>query len=328
MTIRQLDDRELFNQNSAVLDRLSWDRESALAERDWSLAVPESVVHEFEQYLASADGRNATPDEVELRHGLSAMPAFALDVRQVLMESKGFAHIRELGQSGFDEHQLRLFYVLLGLALGDLLETYGRLHDVFDRGVDFRSTEVSVSKTRVKAPFHTDSTSRRLFPNVIGLLCLRPAMSGGQSMLVNACHVYREIERSHSKHLPALFSDHYRNTVTPGDEDVDVADNAYPVFTWGRFSTGPTFRYMRHWIETGYAKAGEQLDEDTVAAFDCLDDELERDRNVLGIDLAAGDILLVNNALVAHTRTPFEDYTDPDRKRLLARAWLRVPEHA
>ena len=34
---------------------------------------------------------------------------------------------------------------------------------------------------------------------------------------------------------------------------------------------------------------------------------------------------LVNNYAIVHSRTPFEDFDEPDRKRHLLRLWLAVP---
>jgi hypothetical protein len=43
------------------------------------------------------------------------------------------------------------------------------------------------------------------------------------------------------------------------------------------------------------------------------------------MDLEEGDLQLLNNYLTLHSRTPFEDFEEPDRKRHLLRLWLAVP---
>ena len=40
-------------------------------------------------------------------------------------------------------------------------------------------------------------------------------------------------------------------------------------------------------------------------------------------DLRPGWIQYVNNRLVGHSRTSFEDFPEPERKRHLVRLWLR-----
>jgi len=318
-------DRARFAAGKDIIAELAWTKHDALSTDRWQIAAGEDVLTEFAAYLSTVPDAGALVDTVERSEvDLPHMAALAERLREQVFGRFGFAHLTGLDASSFNEAELRLFYVLLCLHAGEMLTPYGRLHDVADRGYDFRSTDVSVSTTRVRAPFHTDSTSKRLFPNVFGLMCLRPAMQGGQSLVTSACQAYRQLAESSPEHLPALFTDHPRNTVTPGDEDIPVLDNAYPIFTWDRFTDGPTLRYMRYWIETGYAKAGIAISAQDAAAFDRLDAVLEDDTNVLGVDMSAGEVLFFNNATVAHNRTEFTDVPEPGRGRLLARAWLAV----
>ena len=39
----------------------------------------------------------------------------------------------------------------------------------------------------------------------------------------------------------------------------------------------------------------------------------------------AGDVVFLNNWVTLHRRSEFVDHTNPDRKRLLLRIWLSVP---
>ena len=39
-----------------------------------------------------------------------------------------------------------------------------------------------------------------------------------------------------------------------------------------------------------------------------------------------GDILFLNNYTALHTRTAFEDWPEPERRRVLWRLWLRIPD--
>ena len=43
------------------------------------------------------------------------------------------------------------------------------------------------------------------------------------------------------------------------------------------------------------------------------------------MQLEQGDMQLVNNEVIVHSRTPFEDHAEADRKRHLLRRWLAVP---
>ena len=56
--------------------------------------------------------------------------------------------------------------------------------------------------------------------------------------------------------------------------------------------------------------------------MDALDAIIERDGMALEMPLAPGDVQLLNNNVVFHARTAFEDYPDLERRRLLLRLWL------
>jgi alpha-ketoglutarate-dependent taurine dioxygenase len=327
MSVNTYSTAEKFAKGELSIAKLAWKRADVLADRSWSVPITPEVLSEYSEFLATVKDPAAVIEtvaraDVDLPH----LADLAARLREQLFGRFGFVHLTGLADGGFSEDEQRLFYVLTCLQLGEMLTPYGRLHEVADRGYDYRSADVSVSKTRVQAPFHTDSTSKRVFPNVFGLLCLRPAMQGGRSLLVSACEVYRQIAEETPEHLLSLFKDHFRNTVTPGDENTSIRDNAYPIFTWDVFAAGPTLRYMRHWIQTGYAKVGETIAPEDAAAFDRLDAVMEDEDNVFDLALAAGETIFINNGVVAHNRTEFTDFPEPNRRRLLARAWLRVPD--
>jgi hypothetical protein len=60
--------------------------------------------------------------------------------------------------------------------------------------------------------------------------------------------------------------------------------------------------------------------QEALALYGALSEEL-----ALEMTFEPGDIQLLNNHLMYHARTSFEDYEERDRKRLLLRLWLSVP---
>ena len=41
--------------------------------------------------------------------------------------------------------------------------------------------------------------------------------------------------------------------------------------------------------------------------------------------LRAGDIQMLNNHMMLHTRTAYEDYPEPEAKRFMIRSWSNMP---
>lgn len=68
-------------------------------------------------------------------------------------------------------------YSLIVFAV-DTEPRWGRLFDVKNRGLDVRNDNVLFSASAQECTFHTDSTNKDVFPDVVGLLCIRPASGG------------------------------------------------------------------------------------------------------------------------------------------------------
>jgi hypothetical protein len=73
-------------------------------------------------------------------------------------------------------------------------------------------------------------------------------------------------------------------------------------------------------IEFAQATTGIALSAVEVEAFDIVDGLIEELR--LDIDFETGDMQFLNNYSIMHSRTAFEDYPEPERKRHLLRVWL------
>jgi len=87
-----------------------------------------------------------------------------------------------------------------------------------------------------------------------------------------------------------------------------------------------SFRYMRHWIETGHEKTFWKVPTLLKIAMDVLDDHLD-DACCFHQALERGDMIFANNAIIAHARDQFKN--DPDAPpRHKVRAWIQVQKAA
>jgi alpha-ketoglutarate-dependent taurine dioxygenase len=86
-------------------------------------------------------------------------------------------------------------------------------------------------------------------------------------------------------------------------------------------------RFLRLYIEKGHEMAGMPLTEQDVAALNYLGEVARRPALTVAMDLQRGDIQLLNNIFLLHSREQYEDYPEPERKRHYVRIWLvRGPE--
>tara|TARA_Y100001934_G_C12376525_1_gene789545 strand:- start:1102 stop:2130 length:1029 start_codon:yes stop_codon:yes gene_type:complete len=173
------------------------------------------------------------------------------------------------------------------------------------------------------------TTKNRMLPHcdpmdIVGLLCIHPAKSGGRSLIASTCAIYNEICREHPEYLPVLFRGyHYdlRGEGPTGDPD-EITNNRVPVFSWwhGRMSC----RFHGRSIREGMKKAGQPIAGLDKAAVDYVEALAVDDRFRFDMDLEQGDIQILNNYAVLHARDAFEDWPEQNRRRHLLRLWVNL----
>jgi hypothetical protein len=195
-------------------------------------------------------------------------------------------------------------------AAGDLLG------HVRDDGSDPDDPTVRRYRTRLAQPFHVDGS------DVVGLLCLQPAKSGGLSQIVSSVTVYEEVARRRPDlerllHEPWFF-DRYGEE-RPGEQPWI----AMPIVTGlpNRFR----FTYLRWYIDKAQSHPEvPQLTDARVELLDLVDELASNPALHLNMDFAPGDIQWLANRTILHSRTGYEDYDDPARRRHLLRLWLTL----
>jgi hypothetical protein len=198
------------------------------------------------------------------------------------------------------------------------------LYSVRDEGIrveaDYGQTGVRFSKTNAAFDFHTDSPSRVAghTPDVIGLFVLRSAKTGGESALVSGYTLHNILREERPEVLRRLYQPFWvdrRAELPPGEEPVLPV----PVFT---FDGSLTVRYLRFYITKGQEWRGEPLKSADVAALDTFEEVMRRPGVAVTVPMERGDLQLTSNTFLLHSRTNYEDYAEPERKRHYLRLWL------
>jgi Taurine catabolism dioxygenase TauD, TfdA family len=232
---------------------------------------------------------------------------------------RGFVLVRGLPVDELGETGAAIAYVLLGVQLGVLVSQNANgdlLGHVRDDGSDPEDPTVRRYRTRLAQPFHVDGS------DVVGLLCLQPAMSGGLSQIVSSVTVYTEIARRRPDLEPLLHQPWYFDRYgeeRPGERPWFAA----PIVSG--LPDGFRFVYLRWYIDK--AQDHPDVARLTDAQVELLDlvDELTQDPHLhLDMDFGPGDIQLLANRTILHSRTAYEDHDDPTRRRHLLRLWLTL----
>lgn len=191
--------------------------------------------------------------------------------------------------------------------------SYGEmLGDIYDEGVKMGAGRVRGYRTNQRLMFHTDRC------DIVGLLCVRPARSGGVSSIVSSTRVYNEIVKHHPEYMQPLMNGYIHVNVEEGG---DLSTYRVPVYSV--HENVVSCRILRNTIENarkmGYAK----YDDLETAALEYMDELVNCEDLRLDMMLERGDMQFINNYTTLHARTAFEDFPEPERRRHMVRLWLR-----
>jgi hypothetical protein len=193
------------------------------------------------------------------------------------------------------------------------------MNDVRDEGGSYKVKGGRGYNTNAGLDFHGDSC------DVVALLCLKNAKSGGTSLVSSSMSVCEEIARTRPDLIPVLKGPFHHSYQGAGDPDKSPF-YACPIL--GDHPEYFAFRANRKNVTAAQRDFPEapRLSKAQEEALDVLDRLLPDPRFCFSMELEPGDLQLLNNYVVLHSRTDFEDHAEPDRKRHLLRLWLAIPQ--
>ncbi len=308
--------------SAKTADRRAWTRDT-LSPLDWLVPLPTGAVDELEAVVQSLRREPLptlllSPDQFALTQCRDVMAA----VGRQLRDGIGLAVLDRVPVERFSVEENRALGWLLGSLLGRLVAQKwdgAMLYDVRDSG---RALTYGVrrSVTNLDLQFHTDAPWLAEPPELVGLLCLNPALEGGLSRFVSLVTARDKLERRQ----PALLRRLYQPF--PWDRQAEHAPDDDKVARQPVFESaagGLLGRYNQSLIENAEGLTGTRLDDDGREALAAMSDTLNSPALWVEFTIERGQLQYLNNRLFAHSRTPFRDAEEPGRKRHLIRLWNR-----
>ena len=305
--------------NEIVTDRRAWTSETVDDFSEWCYTLSDSCLSELDGALKEHVGSISTlqiSEATRLACEQCLRPAL-----EALQSGRGFAIIEHLPVEYYSVEEAQAAYWLvgqyLGLPIGQNIEGT-LLYDVRDTGQDVKEG-ARFSVTNSESSFHTDGAFGTQVPEVVGLLCLKTAQSGGRSQLISAYAVHNALHEQAPEVLEALYTSFCfdrRGQVLPGEDAIKKT----PVFSLNRESL--IMRYLRFYIDVGHREADVPLTFEQERALDAVDELLKQPEMCVEFDLKPGQMLFTNNNWILHNRTAFEDYADFEQRRHYVRLWL------
>jgi hypothetical protein len=302
-----------------------WIAEDLKDTAQWIHHLSPAEIDNIDKALAQAKATGLTFETLTKEN--FALPALRPTIErlyQALEEGLGFYVLRGLPAEKYTKDDMRLLYWGIGLNVGTAVSQSNRgdmLGDVRDFGVNTYSKKGRGYMSKQHLQFHADTC------DVVCLMVLRVAKQGGLSRFASTLAIRDEIARTRPDLLEVLYQPFHlswKGQERPGE----ASHYLQPMFSeeGGKFAS----RFIPQHI-IGYEGGAPQIPEvppPTAQQKEAVDLvlPLANDPRFYGeMMFEPGDMQFMNNHVMLHSRTEFEDYEDPDKKRHLIRMWLSVP---
>jgi Taurine catabolism dioxygenase TauD, TfdA family len=285
----------------------------------WTLRLTAADRGALDQALQTAKAKSTDPLELTKEDFPLGPLAAKLDaVVDVLLNGRGFMRISALDAGAYTDEDLTLLYWGIGLHLGQpwAQNVHGHvLGDVTDQGKTIDDPTARGNELGgIALDYHTDGS------DLVGLLCLRTAQSGGLSCVANVVAIHNQLVREQPELAAALYA------ALPYDARGEQAEGAPPYYGVPGFTEhgGRLFvRFIPQYILASQRHADvPQLSATTRAAIARVS-ELANDPDFnVYMDLQPGEMQFINNYHVLHGRTAYQDDAAAGHKRHFKRLWL------
>ncbi|MBV8600352.1 MAG: TauD/TfdA family dioxygenase [Candidatus Eremiobacteraeota bacterium] len=297
---------------------VAWSGSELASDERWIRRLSSSQLDELARALSAVNAR-AIPTTSIARDDFE-LPLLARELAAVAEELEGgtgLTLLRGIPVERYSEADAARILWGLGTHLGTAIPQNAAgdlVGHVRDAGKTLADPKARGYETHERQSLHVDRC------DVVALMCLRKAHSGGISDVASTVRVHNEMLATCPWYLSALyrpFAIDMRGEEQPGEPPVYYR----PVFSWyeGHFAAGANATYIR----SGQAKIGAPLsavEEEALDAFYAL-----AEKHKLAMDLEPGDVQLLNSYVTLHDRTAYVDDPDPAKKRHMLRLWLAVP---
>lgn len=297
----------------------AWRHADVADESQWTMVLDDADKAELDVALRHA--RAKSHDLLQITQEYFPLPTLAAKLKSIereLIDGRGFVRISALDRERYDDDEMTMLYWGIGMHLGDPWPQNKHGHvmgDVTDQGkrrsdVTARGNEMGL----IALDYHTDGS------DLVGLMCLRPARSGGLSCVANVVAIYNELAATQPELIAPLFDD------LPWDFRGEEAPGGKPYYMRNVFTEHQErlfCRFVPAYIKSSQRHAdAPRLSAAAIAALDTITDMAQRPEFNVYMDLKPGEMQFINNYHVLHGRTSYEDDPEKGIKRHLKRLWL------
>ena len=293
----------------------TWKGSDILNDPSWTKLLTMDEVKELKEAVSEVKSYGLSfPNFTKDNFHLPTLSEKLSRIGHELENGLGFVLLKGIPVDEYENNSdLSILYFGMGLHMGQPVRQNPKgdlIGTVMNVG-DLSNPQTRVYETNAYLPYHSDPT------DVVGLLCIHPAKTGGVSSLISATTLHNEMLKRYPEYLSVL----YRPMWYPHAASEPCQA---PIFSY--HSDKLSCRYMRQYLELSQNDMGTPLSQVELKAFDLMDSIMNEDGIRVDMMMQRGDLQLVNNYTVLHSRTNFEDYQESNLRRKKLRLWLNTTE--
>ena len=245
-----------------------------------------------------------------------------LEFKKKILDGFGLFIINGACLKDFSLKEKISIYTLIAEILGELIIQnikQEKIVEIKDVGKSMQ-TGGRYHETKEGGSHHTDSPQWEDVPDYLGLFCVHNAKKGGTNLFLSAYTIHNRILKNRKDLLNILYEKFHfdkRGEFKEGESSTVFE----PIF---KFKDGKLyFRYLRNYIDAGHDIQNQPLSESQKEALTYLDNSMLEEDMIMSYDLKPDDMVFSDNHWIIHGRTTFEDFDDPNLKRLMLRTWIK-----
>lgn len=303
-----------------VSDASVWTGADLEADRSWEYVLSDAHRAEIEGALALVKAKGfGIPAVTKVEFSLPTLAPALAGVAEEIRAGRGFAMLRRFPVEGYDYDDIALMYwgvcSHIGTGITQNSEA-GFIHYVTDGRLRPQQGKRGVGFPK-ESRLHVD------LMDIVTLLCVRQAPDDPPSRIASSTAIYNRVLAERPEALPRLYKGfQWGRMEEHGAGETPTSGYRVPFFSEkdGQVSC----QYNRAWIENGDRLRGEEMSADDSALLDYIDN-IARDV-CFEFPFHTGDVQFCSNYTVLHGRAAHEMVPDEDKKRVLLRIWLDMPD--
>lgn len=293
----------------------AWTSDDLRKDRSWVIELDDREIDEIDrviQRVEDSGGSMLDVDSSMLQTPL--LGELVSRIKRYALHGPGVCLVRGLPVSKYGLEDSAIAFWVIGVNMGLPVSQNAKGHvlgHVANLGLNYADATVRGYQTNARLPYHTDAS------DIVGLLCLREAKSGGLSSIVSSTTLWNELAKKHPKYAAVLRKRFYRSRFGEGSEAVSYT----PIFSPRK---GKMFA---SYVRSSILKAQKmdnipRLGEQEIEALDLLDKLAADPKFHVDMQLRSGDMQFLCNHYVFHSRTTYEDWPEVENRRHLLRLWV------